>query len=392
MSPPRDIPVLQPNAQTVVETSASALDAITREVYQRNKDAVVSISVQAPNGKTFSGSGVLVKEGENVVIVTNAHLAANTRSIRFGNSAGERFAATLDKLGDTDDLAILKPDGIKINPANAVDIGDASKLSTGQMLYAMGHPRGYAKPTISSGEMLGVGSLDRLSPAMARLTRDAVSVLYGKDRAYQNAGEQFIQSSRIDTRVTSDHGSSGGGLFDEKGKLVGILHALPDEHVRDEILSISAQRVRQLLNDPSSKFDFGYRREALANQNPEAAMAKFVGLGALGVHPVSRMMTAPVVGTYYGCRALEDLRFLTEDNVYRDRSYYAEKLAVDGGTFAAGMLSFVPRFRLIGAAVVGARLAVDAITDFTETRPVLDKVERRGAETPEPLFWKLSHH
>ena len=62
------------------------------------------------------------------------------------------FAASLEKFDDTDDLAVLKPDGVKIDPSRAVDIGDPSKLTVGQMLYAMGHPRNYDQP-LSRGRL-----------------------------------------------------------------------------------------------------------------------------------------------------------------------------------------------------------------------------------------------
>jgi len=391
MSPPHsDIPVLAADGRTIAETGN--VDAMMREVYEHNKNAIVQISVKSPNGNVFGSSGVLVKDGDNVVVVTNAHVANNARSIEFHNTAGETFSARLDKLADSDDLAVLKPEGAKINPARAVDIGDPSKLSPGEICFAIGHPRGYFKPTISQGKVLGLGPISSMSPEIVDLTRDAVNRLYSGHKGYEAAGQAFLNSPHIDALVGADHGSSGGGLFDRQGKLVGVVQATTEENRSNETLSVSSDRVKALLNDPNYKFEFKYGRERVASQDSGEFAAKVIGLGALAASPVSRRIAAPVVGGYYGLQALDDIRLLAQDNLFRSKAHYAEKLVADGGAFAAGMLTFVPRFRLAASLVVGTRLAVDALTDYTDTRPVMEKVERRSADTPEPLFWKISHY
>ena len=87
MDSPSEIPVLNPTLP-FVRLNAD-VDALARAVYQHNEKSIVHISVTSPNGSTFDASGVLVKEGDNVVIVTNGHVAANARSIEFTNAAGE---------------------------------------------------------------------------------------------------------------------------------------------------------------------------------------------------------------------------------------------------------------------------------------------------------------
>jgi len=390
MSPPRDIPVLAPYGRSINETAD--VSAAMAEIYEHNKNAVVQVSVTAPNGKVFGGSGVLVKDGNDVMVVTNAHVANNSRLIEFRNLAGETFAARISKLADTEDLALLKPEGVKINPKMAVDIGDPQKLTAGQITYGISHPNGYGKPVISEGPVVRSGTLDAMAPEMVNLTRLAIEKYYKGDSNYRAAAEAFIQTPRIDTRVPAEHGSSGGGLFDKEGKLVGIIHAVPDQDNPNETLSISSDRVKALLNDPKYRFDFTYGRESMAVAHPNQFGAKLVGLGALAFNPISRRVAAPVIGSYYGVQALDDAHNLFQENTFRSKAYYAEKLALDGGTFAAGMLSFVPRFRLASTLAVGARLAVDALTDLTDSRPVLEKVQPRSAQTSEPLFWDISHH
>jgi hypothetical protein len=387
MDSPADIPVLKPDNQSVVLTAD--VDALTREIYQHNQKSIVHVSVTTPNGSTFGGSGVLVKDGDDVVVVTNAHVGANARSIAFTNAAGESFAARLDKFDDTDDLAVLKPDGVKIDPSRAVDIGDPSKLRPGQMLWAMGHPRGYDLPVISQGPFQKQDTYANLNPQDGNLIRQATVDLYPGQQSYKNDGENLRQSPRIDATVPDDHGTSGGALFNKDNKLVGIVETVEDVH--GDVLSVSSDRVKALLADPIYKFQFHYNRQTLADLSPMATTAKSVGLAGLASSPLSQRIAAPLVGLYYGAQAVSDIRMLAQDNLYESRGHYWGKLAADGGAFAAGMLSFVPRFRLAASCLVAARLAVDTVTDFTQSKPVLDHVDRGDGSKSLPLFWSSSH-
>jgi hypothetical protein len=383
------IPVLRDAGQPVVETAD--VDALAREVYQQNQKSIVKIVVTSPGGSTFGGSGVLVKEGNNVEIVTNAHVGANASSIAFTNAAGESFAARLDKFDDTDDLAVLKPDGVKIDPSRAVDIGDPSKLTPGQMLYAMGHPRGYSQPVLSEGAFGQLGTYASIAPNNGALIRGVANGLYKGNKAYVKDGEEFVNSPRVDAGVAADHGDSGGGLFDKTGKLMGIVESGEDDN-QINTMSVSAGRVKALLDDPNYKFQFHYQNQSLASQSPLATTVKGIGLAGLAASKDTQRIAAPLVGIYYGVQALDDARMLSHDDLYDSRSHYWGKLAADSGAFAAGMLSFVPRLRLAASCLVAARLAVDAVTDFSQTKPVLDHVRRTDGSKGEPLFWSAYHH
>jgi hypothetical protein len=383
------IPVLKSNLESVFKTAD--VDPLASEIYQQNQKSIVKVSVTTPDGSIFGGSGVLVKEGDSVAVVTNAHVAANARSISFTNAAGESFAARLEKFDDTDDLAVLKPDGVKIDQSRAVDIGDPSKLTADQIVYALGHPRGYNVPVISQGPFLKLDTYAHISPETGDLITAGAKGLYKGNSAYMKDAQDFANSPRIDAAVPDDHGASGGGLFDKNAKLVGIIETVKDDNHGD-ILSISSDRVKALLADPTYKFQFNYNRQSLADQAPLVTTAKAFGLAGLAASSTTQKFAAPLVGLYYGAQALSDLRILSHDNLYDSRSHYWQKFAADGGAFAAGMLAFVPRLRLVGAAIVAARLAVDTVTDFTQSTPVLDKVKRSEGSRGEPLFWSASHH
>ena len=40
---------------------------------------------------------------------------------------------------------------------------------------------------------------------------------------------------------------------------------------------------------------------------------------------------------------------------------------------------------------MAARLAVDTLTDFTESKPVMTSVDRSDGSKGDPLFWAISH-
>ena len=387
LDPHAEIPVLKFNGQNSI--LPAEVDALTREVYEHNQKSIVHLAVTSPDGQTYTGSGVLVKQGDDVVIVTNGHVAAKPRSIEVTNAAGETFAARLDKFDEGDDLATLKPDGIKIDPSMALAIGDSTKLTAGQMLYAMSHPRGYDQPVMAWGTMTKQDGYDKVAPDTADLFRQAASYLYPGNNGYLSAAEKFTTVAR--TEVPIDHGGSGGALLDKNSKLVGILESQPEAKPNGQSVSVPADRVQAMLNDPNYKFQFHYTRKSLAELAPVVTTAKGFGLVGLAASPATQRVAAPLIGLYYGAQALGDLRLLSHDNLYQSRAHYWEKFAADSGTCAAGLLSLVPRLRLAGAAIVATRLAVDTLTDFTQSKPELDRVDRLDGSKGEPLFWSISH-
>jgi hypothetical protein len=391
------IPVLKPAPLGVYETAD--VDKLTAEVYAHNKNSIVKIGVDCDNGRHFNGSGVLVKDGDNVVIVTNAHLASGTRSITFSNAAGETFNAQIDKLSDGDDLAVLKPDGVKIDPSRAVNIGDPAKLSPGEMLYAIGHPHNYGRPVISQGPFKAVGAYGDVSDATTtQVVRELTGQIYPGDKNNAAAAEQLVASPRVDAEVLTDHGDSGGGLFNKKNELVAILEAREDSRP-GESFAISSSRIQALLA-AQPKFDFHYTRQSLADADPVPTVLKSAALMGVAVSPFSpltRRVAAPLAGLYYGVQALDDVRLLShgKDNLYQSPAHYWARLAEDGGAFVGGAMTLVPRLRVAGAAIVGARLAYDAASDYLTSKPVFAKVERNTADPQakkvEPLFWSVYH-
>jgi Flp pilus assembly protein TadD len=128
------------------------------------------------------GSGVVISPGR---VVTNRHVIEDGISFRVEHD-GKIWPATLVKVDPDHDLAELLVIGLA---APAVQIRDSAKLAVGEKVYTVGAPEGL-ELTISEGLISGL--------------RD------------------FDTGRVIQTSAAFSHGSSGGGLFDAEGRLVGV--------------------------------------------------------------------------------------------------------------------------------------------------------------------------
>jgi tetratricopeptide (TPR) repeat protein len=159
-----------------------ALALTGSQVYERVKDSVVVVMATDQAGKPVGqGSGVVLPSGN---IVTNYHVVKAGTRLAVGQK-GRAVPASLQASNPKKDLALLLAPGLRATPAR---LGQASQLKVGEKVYAVGAPEGL-----------------ELS-----LSEGIVSQLRG--------GPPPI----IQTTVAISPGSSGGGLFNDLGELVGI--------------------------------------------------------------------------------------------------------------------------------------------------------------------------
>lgn len=128
------------------------------------------------------GSGVALARD---FLITNCHIVQSASSLRISRGK-ENWTARLIQAAPSHDLCGLRPIGLTLQ---AVDIRPSSKLATGEHVYAIGSPEGL-ELTFSEG---------------------VISALRDTE------GVRMIQTS-----APISPGSSGGGLFDTQGNLVGI--------------------------------------------------------------------------------------------------------------------------------------------------------------------------
>ena len=152
------------------------------QVFNKVKDSVVVVKTLDAQGKEIGqGSGVLLPSGK---IATNCHVVEGGRSylVRRGKELayGSLYAEDADK-----DICLLDAKGVTGKPAQ---LGKAAGLKVGVPVYAVGAPAGL-ELSLSDGI---VAQLRGGPPPL------------------------------IQTTAAISPGSSGGGLFDGKGRLVGL--------------------------------------------------------------------------------------------------------------------------------------------------------------------------
>src|SRR5579883_1648850 len=154
-----------------------------QQVFKRVSPSVMVVeSLNARGAVVAFGSGVVIAPG---CVITNRHVIEDGVSFRVVHSA-RKWPAKLMKVDPDHDLAELSVAGLD---APAVTVLDSSKLEVGETVYAIGAPEGL-ELTISEGLISGLRDFD-------------------KGRVIQ-------------TSAAISPGSSGGGLFDTQGRLVGI--------------------------------------------------------------------------------------------------------------------------------------------------------------------------
>lgn len=166
---------------TIKQKSLPTLSA--QEIFKRVSPSVMVVESLDADGKvTEFGSGVVIAPDD---IVTNRHVIKDGVSFRVEHN-GKKWPAKLIKVDPDHDLAELSVAGLD---APAVTVLDSAKLAVGERVYAIGSPEGL-ELTISEGLISGLRDFDK--------------------------------GLVIQTSAAISPGSSGGGLFDAQGRLVGI--------------------------------------------------------------------------------------------------------------------------------------------------------------------------
>jgi serine protease Do len=191
--PTRPEPVIIP-APAPLETGAplssasvgvgGGLRGNAEEVFASASPSIARVLVMDIGGRPVSqGSGVVVGPG---VIVTNCHVTKGSHDITV-KVGREEYRASPLSADEDHDLCRLTVAGLS---APAVPFATATQLKTGQRVFAIGAPQGF-ELTISEG------IVSSLRPV--------------------------ADGNVIQTTAPISPGSSGGGLFDTSGRLVGIV-------------------------------------------------------------------------------------------------------------------------------------------------------------------------
>jgi len=176
-------------AVRLIADDGNALDAYSRVVVAASERLLPSVAhLRTDRG---SGSGVvLARDG---FLITSAHVVDRAREIRASFVDGAEYEAVVIGSDPLSDLAILRASADTLVPAR---LGDATQLRVGQLVVAVGNPRGFE----------------------ASVTAGVVSAL-GRSLATR-AGR--VVDNVIQTDAALNPGNSGGALADGAGQVVGI--------------------------------------------------------------------------------------------------------------------------------------------------------------------------
>ena len=154
------------------------------DVFADAAPSVARVNVMDASGRMLgTGSGVVIDNG---TLLTSCHVAllGAQLAVKIGDAV---MPATIQLPDEALDLCRLNVPGMR---APALTIGSVNSLRTGQRVYAIGAPAGL-ELTISEGIVSALRKVD--------------------------------EGTVIQTTAPISPGSSGGGLFDVSGQLVGIM-------------------------------------------------------------------------------------------------------------------------------------------------------------------------
>lgn len=179
--------------------SAAALSV--PEISSKAGPSVVEVTTEAVTTNRFFGEYVESGAGSGVIIsqdgylITNHHVVNGASQIRVRLNDGAEYEATVVGSDSKTDVAVLKIDATGLSPAI---IGDSDNLQVGEFVLAVGNPLGRLGGTVTDGI---ISALDR-------------------DVTVNHESMHLLQMN-----AAVSPGNSGGGLFNARGELIGIVNA-----------------------------------------------------------------------------------------------------------------------------------------------------------------------
>ncbi len=176
--------------QGVVKKDLSGNYLSSEEVIKDCAQSIVVIETTTPLGEG-AGSGVIVtKDG---YILTNQHVIDQAKTVKVTSQDGTSYDAQVIEENARKDLALIKINPKTKNELQPATLGNPNDVEIGETAIVIGNPLG-----------LGISASQGIISATGR-----------------NVDSQ-MEYFQIDAAVNP--GNSGGGLFNFKGELIGIVN------------------------------------------------------------------------------------------------------------------------------------------------------------------------
>lgn len=250
---------VQPN---ILAASKSVLSAVSIYCnFERNQYSW-SGNLVGTTTATSSGSGVIYKLDKNAgtaYVITNYHVVydayCNTQnkisddiSLYLYGQEATKYAIKATYVGGSMnyDLAVLKVENSEIlikSNAMAASVADSNGISVLETAIAVGNPEG-----IGLSATVGYINVDSENIQISMVSGGASKVIN-------------LRCIRIDAAVNS--GNSGGGLFNDKGELIGIVNAKLSDSSVDNIGYAIPSNVAKAVADNIIYYCDGTEKESV---------------------------------------------------------------------------------------------------------------------------------
>ena len=180
---------------------ATGSDLTVAQIVDKNENAVVEILMSGTQQNMWgqmqlvqgAGSGVIVRE--DGYIATNYHVIQGANKVEVTLHNGDSYSAHIIGSDPANDIAVIKIDAKGLTTAT---VGDSSTVDVGDLAVAIGNPLGQLGGTATTG------------------------IISALDRTLDVEGTTL---TLMQTDAAINGGNSGGGLFNSKGELIGIVES-----------------------------------------------------------------------------------------------------------------------------------------------------------------------
>lgn len=194
--------------QVVVQEENAIIDSVSKAspsvvaigVNQSMIDPFTSQTTPGQQGSNTIGTGFIVSADKGI-IVTNRHVVADT-SMKYTVVTKDGKKLDVQKIYRDPNLDLALVQVASTNGLQPLQIGDSSKLKSGQTVIAIGNALGRFDNTVTTGVVSGLGR----------------SVSAGDP--YSNDSEEL--DNLIQTDAAINPGNSGGPLLNSSGQVIGV--------------------------------------------------------------------------------------------------------------------------------------------------------------------------
>ncbi len=201
LAPTNNSSIIYQSAGGAVADEISTEGSTIADIAQTSGQSVVSIQTESVLSNILNqtqevvgaGSGVIISE--DGLILTNNHVVEGAQNITVTLVDGRQFKAAVLGTDSATDVALIQIEAEGLAP---VVLADSSEIQVGDFCLAIGNPTGELGGTVTDGI---ISALER-------------------EITIQGTPMTLIQMS-----APVNPGNSGGGLFNSRGELVGIVNA-----------------------------------------------------------------------------------------------------------------------------------------------------------------------